>query len=429
MCSLRADLVMDIEKSLQKLYSLHTFGIKLGLENIEKFLHQIGNPQKKLRAFHIAGSNGKGSTASFIASILMELNYKVGLYTSPHFVRFNERVKINNEEIADYYISSFMHEYEKYIDDNQLTFFEVTTAMAFKYFLEQNVDYAVIETGLGGRLDATNTINPLSAVITSISLEHTNILGNTTGKIASEKAGIIKHGAQVFTGNLPAEAEKVVEDKCDEAGCELFKLKDYIIENKNSLEIFIKENEISQQIMNLKGSHQSYNAALAGLTVSKSLNMNDFNPIQHGIKNIIVNTGFQGRYEFFQRKPDIILDSAHNPEGVKSFIDEFKKDYEKYSSRTLLFGVMKDKAIEEMLSNIKDYFDEIYITEIDNERSCTIERLMGISSGINLEVKIETEPVRLLTEFETREKDECLVILGSMYLVGEIKSKLKKIIT
>ena len=159
---------MDIEKSLQKLYSLHTFGIKLGLENIEKFLRHIGNPQKELRAFHIAGSNGKGSTASFVASILMELNYKVGLYTSPHFVRFNERVKINNVEIADHCISSFVREYDNYIDDNQLTFFEVTTAMAFKYFLEQNVDYAVIETGLGGRLDATNTLNPVAAVITSI---------------------------------------------------------------------------------------------------------------------------------------------------------------------------------------------------------------------------------------------------------------------
>ena len=420
---------MDIEKSLQKLYSLHTFGIKLGLENIVKFLHYIGNPQKELRTFHIAGSNGKGSTASFIASILMELNYKVGLYTSPHFVKFNERVKINNVEIPDYYISSFINEYEKYIDDNQLTFFEVTTAMAFSYFLEQNVDYAVIETGLGGRLDATNTINPLAAVVTSISLEHTNVLGNTAGKIAAEKAGIIKHGSKVFIGNLPSEAEMVIENKCDETGCELFKLKNYVIEKKNSLELLVKENEINQQIMSLKGSHQNFNAALAGLTVSESLNVDDFNPIRQGIKNIIINTGFQGRYEFIHKKPDIIFDSAHNPEGIKSFIDEFKKDYENYSSRTLLFGAMKDKAIEEMLLNIKDYFDDIYITELDNERSYKIGKLQEISSGINLKVKVEKEPVNLLTEFETRGKHECLVILGSMYLIGEIKSKLKKIIT
>ena len=420
---------MDIEKSLQKLYSLHTFGIKLGLDNIEKFLHHIGNPQKELRAFHVAGSNGKGSTASFIASILMELKYKVGLYTSPHFIKFNERVRINNVEIADFFISSFMNEYENYIDDNQLTFFEVTTAMAFSYFMEQNVDYAVIETGLGGRLDATNIITPLAAVITSISLEHTNVLGNTTGKIAAEKAGIIKHGSRVFIGHLPAEAEKVVEDKCDEAGCELFKLKDYIIEKENSLALFAEENEIGKKIMTLKGTHQNYNACLAGLTVSKSLNINDFNPVRKGIKNIITNTGFQGRYEYFHKKPDIIFDSAHNPEGIKSFINEFKKDYKNYSGRTLLFGVIKDKAIEEMLLNIKDYFDEIYITELDNERSCKIDKLLEISSGINLDVKIEKEPVTLLTEFEARGKDECLVILGSMYLIGEIKSKLTKIIT
>lgn len=420
---------MDIEKSLQKLFSLHNFGIKLGLENIEKFLRYIGNPQKELRAFHIAGSNGKGSCASFIASILMELNYKVGLYTSPHFVRFNERVKINNVEIPDYYISSFVLDYEKYIDDNQLTFFEVTTAIAFKYFMEQNVDYAVIETGLGGRLDATNALNPLAAVITSISLEHTNVLGNTTGEIASEKAGIIKHGCKVFIGKLPVDAEKVIETKCCAMECEMFRLSDYIVEKKNSLELFTKENEISYQIMPLKGYHQNYNAALAGLTISKSLNLNDFNPIKQGIENIIANTGFQGRYEFFKKKPDIIFDSAHNIEGVKSFADEFKKDCEKYSRRTLLFGVMKDKAIEEMLLNIKDYFDEIYITEIDIERSCKIEKLKEIASGINLKFEVERDPVTLLTEFETREEDECLVVLGSMYLIGEIKSKLTKIIT
>ena len=419
----------DIEKSLQKLYSLHTFGIKLGLENIERFLRYIGNPQKELRAFHIAGSNGKGSTASFTASILMELDYKVGLYTSPHFVRFNERVKINNTEIPDYYISSFVQEYENYIDENQLTFFEVTTAMAFKYFMEQNIDYAVIETGLGGRLDATNTINPLAAVITSISLEHTNILGDTTGKIAAEKAGIIKHGAKVFTGKLPAEAEKVIENKCIDAGCELFRLTDYIVEKKNSLELFVEENEISRQIMPLKGFHQNFNAALAGLTVSKTLDVNDFSLLKKGIKNIIINTGFQGRYEFFNKNPDIIFDSAHNPEGITSFINEFKKDHGKYSKRTLLFGVMKDKAVEEMLLNIKDYFDEIYITEIDNERSCKIEKLLEISSGLKLNVRIEKEPVRLLGEFEAGDKNECLVVLGSMYLIGEIKSKLKKIIT
>jgi dihydrofolate synthase / folylpolyglutamate synthase len=420
---------MNIEKSLQKLYSLHTFGIKLGLDNIGKFLHYIGNPQKELKAFHIAGSNGKGSTASFITSILMELNYKVGLYTSPHFVRFNERVKINNIEIPDYYISNFIEDYENYIDVNGLTFFEVTTAMAYKYFAEQNVQFAVIETGLGGRLDATNTLNPLASVITSISLEHTNILGNTTKEIAVEKAGIIKQHSKVFIGRLPEDAEAVIKSRCENLGCELYKLDDYLIEKKNSLELFNKNMEISKSIMPLKGVHQEFNAALAGLAISKTLNLNDFSLIQLGIKNAVINTGLHGRYEFYKRNPDIIFDSAHNPDGIKSFIQVFKEDYKKYSKKTLLFGVMKDKAIEEMLLNIKNYFDEIYITEIDIERSCKIEELLKICYKIHLAVKIVKEPVELLTEFESSSKNECLVVLGSMYLIGAIKSKLKNIIT
>ena len=219
---------MDVETSLKKLFSLHTFGIKLGLENTIKFLEHLGNPQKFLKAIHVAGSNGKGSTASFIASILQESGYKTGLYTSPHFVKFNERIVINGEQIDDEYIAGFVEEHEKYIDENELTFFEVTTAIAFKYFREMKTDYCVIETGLGGRLDATNVLNPLAVVITTISLEHTNILGNTIEQIASEKAAIIKDGVKVFTGILEKEAEGIIEQKCKEMNSQLFPLKDFI---------------------------------------------------------------------------------------------------------------------------------------------------------------------------------------------------------
>jgi dihydrofolate synthase/folylpolyglutamate synthase len=156
---------MDIQESLNKLFALHTFGIKLGLENVTNFLHHIGDPQKRLKTIHIAGSNGKGSTASFIASILIEKGYVVGLYTSPHFVRFNERISINGKLISDDFIAEFINKYADWIDQYKLTFFEVTTAMAFEYFKLAEVDYAIIETGLGGRLDATNVINPVACVI------------------------------------------------------------------------------------------------------------------------------------------------------------------------------------------------------------------------------------------------------------------------
>jgi dihydrofolate synthase/folylpolyglutamate synthase len=218
---------MDVDSSLKKLFSLHNFGIKLGLENTVNFLNHLGNPQKGLKAIHVAGSNGKGSTASFISSILQEFGFRTGLYTSPHFIRFNERVQINGKQISDDYIASFVTEHENYIDNNELTFFEVTTALAFKYFLENRTDYCVIETGLGGRLDSTNVLNPLAVVITTISLEHTNVLGNNLGQIALEKAAIIKPNTNVFVGILKPEVEKVITDKCEKTNSQLYRLKFY----------------------------------------------------------------------------------------------------------------------------------------------------------------------------------------------------------
>ena len=204
---------MTIEHALTKLFALHTFGMKLGLDNIKNFLDHIGNPQKKLKTIHVAGSNGKGSTSAFLSSILQELGNKVGLYTSPHFVRYNERIRINGIEIPDTYVAGFVQKYDKFIEEHKLTFFEVTTAIAFQYFVDEKVDIAVIETGLGGRLDATNVLSPLATVITSISLEHTHILGDTIEKITTEKAGILKSSVPVFTGLLPTEAIKIIEDK------------------------------------------------------------------------------------------------------------------------------------------------------------------------------------------------------------------------
>lgn len=188
----------EINKALDRLYSLQKFGMKLGLDNITSLLEYLGNPQKNFKSFHVAGTNGKGSTTSFMASILMEAGYRTGLYTSPHFIRFNERVRVNGVEIPDQYIVEFISGINGFIVIHKPTFFEVTTALAFKYFSDEKVEYAAIETGLGGRLDATNVLAPLASVITSISLEHTEILGDTLEKIAFEKGGIIKRGGKVF---------------------------------------------------------------------------------------------------------------------------------------------------------------------------------------------------------------------------------------
>lgn len=415
---------MDLEESLKKLFSLHTFGIKLGLENTLLFLEHIGNPQKSLKTIHVAGSNGKGSTSSFIASILMEAGYKIGLYTSPHFVKFNERVVINNKQIEDKFVADFINRNEKFIDKHELTFFEVTTAMAFEYFKKNNTDYCVIETGLGGRLDATNVLNPLAVVITSISLEHTNVLGNEISQIASEKAAIIKKDAKVFTGKLHSDAEIVVKKRCEEQSCELFRLDDYINERHNSVELYTDEIEIDDFTIPLKGQYQKYNAALAGLVVSKTFSIDNSNLISEGIKNVLLNTNLQGRYEYYRKEPDIILDSAHNTDGLKNFLVEFQKEKAKYSKKSLLFAVMRDKAIEEMLLDLKNYFDEIFITEIDYERCAKIEEVSEVCKKNNISFTAVKDIPRFITEFELKDKEECLVVLGSMFLIGKIKERL-----
>ncbi len=413
---------MEINSALDKLYSLHQFNIKLGLENISAFLKEIGDPQKYLKAFHIAGSNGKGSTAAFTASILQEMRYRVGLYTSPHFVRFNERVKINGAEIPDAYIAGFVSAYEKEIDQFQLTFFEVTTALAFQYFLDKKTDYVVIETGLGGRLDATNVLNPAAVIITSVSLEHTQILGDTIEKVAYEKAGIVKKNAKVFTGKLSDKAEEVVRQKCNETDSELFTIYDYTLEKGNMLELYTEEIELDDWRMPLKGSYQRYNAALAALAVIKTLDITNFHPIEHGIRNVISNTGIQGRYEYYRTKPDIIFDSAHNPDSLTNFISEFSKEAEKYSNKVLLFGVMKDKAVAEMLEIAGSNFDEIHICRPIYERAMPVDEIKSIAEKLKIKTIIENNPAEFVKGFQGREQSECLVVLGSMYLLGDIKS-------
>lgn len=418
---------MDIESSLNKLFSLHTFGIKLGLENTVNFLKHIGDPQKELKTIHIAGSNGKGSTSSFVASILMEMGLKIGLYTSPHFVKFNERVVVNGKQIDDQYICKFITENEKYIDEYQLTFFEVTTSIAFKYFRDLKTDYCVIETGLGGRLDSTNVLNPLAVIITTISLEHTNVLGNTIEQITSEKAAIIKNNSKVFVGFLGNEAMNVVERKCNETKSELYKLRDFFSETDEQVSLLLCENEQIEISPPVKGKFQKHNTSLAVLTVDKTFSLFDKRNYLKGINNVFKNTGLSGRYEYFNIEPTIIFDSAHNPEGVQNFLSEFTKEEVFYRKKFLIFGAMKDKAIIEMLDMVSSHFDEVLISEIKYERAAKPEEIVELCKRLGIKCSLVEKPAKYITSFLMGAKDECLVVLGSMYLLGDIKQQLAKL--
>ncbi len=417
---------MEIKKVLDKLYSLHQFGIKLGLDNIKAFLEHLGNPQNNFKSFHIAGSNGKGSTVSFIASMLMEKGIKTGLYTSPHFVKFNERIRVGREQISDGYIASFVEENIAFIEEHSLTFFEVTTGMAFKYFSDSGVEYGVIETGLGGRLDATNAILPLASAITTISLEHTAFLGDTIAQIAFEKAGIIKPDSKVFVGIMPPEAEEVIGRQADEKNCSKYFLKDFITVNDDYLRLKLNKKEFTIYSTPLQGRHQLFNAALAVKTFSTVMDEEDQNIISRGIANVVVNTGIQGRYEIYSENPRIIFDSAHNPEGVGIFLNEFKKVYKKYKKRSIVFTALKDKAVFEMLTMLVPYFTDFYCTTVNNERAMTIEELMKLCRELGIRSKPLAEPEKLVSGFEKRGKEECLVVLGSMYMLGQLKEKISK---
>lgn len=415
---------MNIKSSLEKLFSLHQFGIKLGLDNTLQLLERIGNPQRDSKTFHIAGSNGKGSTASFMASLLMEAGYRVGLYTSPHFVKFNERIRINSIMIEDEYVAKFVTDLENYIEKYKPTFFEITTALAFKYFCEQKVDYAIIETGLGGRLDATNVINPIASVITSISLEHTQHLGDTLEKIAFEKAGIIKQNSKVFAGKMSKEPELIIRNRAKEFNCDYNLINDFITIEGNRLIVAMQKKAFSIYSTPLIGTHQLYNAALALKTINKSLNIEDGLIISRGIKNVIENTGIQGRYEIICKKPKIIFDSAHNPEGVRTFIEEFSRESNNYDERYLLFGAMKDKSIVEMLKILSPYFSRIFVTKIDIDRSATEEEIESAAKSAGIKINIVQNGSKVVQDFFNEGSDKCLVVLGSMYLLGEIKSKM-----
>jgi len=417
---------MEIKSALEKLYSMHQFGIKLGLDKTYHLLEQIGNPHKDLKCIHVAGSNGKGSTASFIASILTEACYKVGLYTSPHFVKFNERIRINGEMIDDEYIAKFVEGLNDYIDKHQPTFFEMTTALAFKYFSEKRIDYAVVETGLGGRLDATNVIHPIASVITSISLEHTDHLGNTIDKIAAEKGGIIKPNASVLVGRLPDEAKNVIRGISSLLNSSLTEIENCSVNEKGRIIVSLGEKKFSIYKTPLLGEHQLWNASLAVKTVAETLSLADGVVISRGIRNVVKNTGIEGRYETYNTNPRVIFDSAHNVEGVETFIREFSKEVNQFSEKILIFGAMRDKAIDEMLKRLAPFFDTVFLTRVDIDRAADTQELLGAAARAGVNAVPLEDSGDYVVRFIKEAQNKCLVVLGSMYLLGEIKSKLTK---
>ncbi len=309
---------------------------KKDLTNVHLLVNHLDNPQKNLKCIHVAGTNGKGSTSHMLASILQEAGYKVGLYTSPHLKDFRERIKINGIEISEDFVCEFINTNKSFFEANDMSFFEMTVGLAFEYFAKEKVDIAIIEVGMGGRLDATNIITPLVSVITNIGLDHTQFLGNTLEAIAFEKAGIIKAGIPVVIGEYTPETKPVFLARAKENDSEIYFASELISENYPS---------------DLIGDYQIHNKKTVVQTISILNSQGTFNisesNIKSGLLNVVKNTGLEGRWQQLGEFPKIICDTAHNKNGLEIVMKQIQK--EKFDTLHIVLGVVNDKDLDEIL--------------------------------------------------------------------------------
>ncbi len=401
---------MNIDKTLDQLYNLSVFGIKLGLNNIKEIVERLGNPQETYKIIHIAGTNGKGSSASMVESALLEAGYKVGKYTSPHILRFNERIVVDKKEISNEEIVELFEEVKKILGDIKATFFEVTTAMMFLHFKRQKVDYAVVEVGLGGRYDATNIVNPVSTIITSISLDHINILGDNLYQIATEKAGIIKKGIDVFVSDTNEDVKKAVLEK---EGNVIFSKEKYDYKIEVLEEELVTRVEVDGDIFDLSlfGYFQGENF-LNVYGLLKSL----------GIKNEIIKRAMKkvkwpGRFEIVEKEPLLILDGAHNEDSALKLYENMSKIAHR-DDVTMIVSILEDKDIKKIIEIFGKIGKKLIFTSLeDSHRGLSGKKLYEIGGK-----KEGVEVVEDLREaYNLGRKSKVLVVAGSFYLLAKFK--------
>lgn len=417
------------------MYHLNKFGSKLGLWRIKHLLQLLGNPHANFNTVHIAGTNGKGSTASMINSILIESGYKTGLFTSPYLERFTERIRINNNEIPRKEVAGFISRI-KYITEEMIsagfekpTVFEIITAMGFDFFSREKIDIGVIEVGLGGRFDATNVITPLTSVITPISFDHTDILGETLGEIAYEKAGIIKNGGMTVTAPQNKEVNEVIQKICMDRNNKLFmvgkdityKIKDYSLSSGSVFDLKGLCGEYKNLKIKLAGRHQVVNAAVAVGTVETLMTRGIKIP-KDAVVNGLYKARWPGRLEMISGTPRILIDAAHNPAGMDILNSVLKNDLE-FENLILILGILKDKNYKAMIEKIVPLADLVIATEPESHRALKAEDLAGevLKYGINciVENDIEKAVERALSMSSSQ---DLLCFTGSIYMIGKVRS-------
>lgn len=428
-----AILLVPYPATLDFLYSLHRFGVKLGLEAITDILRRLGNPQHQYPTLHIAGTNGKGSSAAMLSAMLQAGGYRVGLYTSPHLVDFRERICVQDTHISEEQVCDLVAKLRAEVHPfGTLTFFEFSTAMAFQYFLDQDVDIAIIEVGLGGRYDATNVLTPLGVLITGIGFDHEAYLGNTLPEIAREKAGIIQQSVPVVLGEMPVGVHHVFDEVASDVGAQIYRYGQHFSFSEMSPNTFTyqgPEDRISGLQTNLLGRHQMHNAACA-LALLESATTDHFPLSVKALRFGLQHVRWRGRLDIIQHDPMVILDGAHNPAGARVLFDFLQSQLHDCPGRKLIvvFGMMQDKNHREYLQILLPLIDTLILTRPQMHRAATVEELKNVIPPCD--AKLYTVPDSWEAYGQAQQMAnhaDLICVTGSLFLVGEILAHLSSL--
>lgn len=429
---------MNYQETLNYLYNstpvfehVGAVAYKEGLQNTLALDKHFNHPHTNFKTIHIAGTNGKGSCSHSLASILQEAGYKVGLYTSPHLVDFRERIRVNGQCISKERVVKFVEDERKFFEPLHPSFFELTTALAFKYFDEQKVDIAIIEVGLGGRLDCTNIISPILSIITNISFDHTQFLGDTLAKIAAEKAGIIKKGVPIIIGEANEETSPVFQSKANEVNSDIVFAEDNAIVTSSSpmadggRRYYLSNN--STLVGELSGDYQerNMNTILCACNILKQMNIikND-DVIAKGLTNICKNTGLLGRWQTIQNNPTVVCDTGHNVGGWNYLAPQIKR--QQCNQLRIVFGMVDDKDINSVMYLLPK--NAIYYwTQAESKRAIKAERVAEIAIKHDLRGEIfDNVEVAYTKALQDSNKDDFVFVGGSSYIVADLLTFLSR---
>jgi dihydrofolate synthase/folylpolyglutamate synthase len=417
----------SLVKALDWVYDLQKFGIKFGLSSTARLMAGLDNPQRHCRFLHIAGTNGKGSVAAMLSSILTLAGYKIGFYSSPHLISFHERFRLQDRDIDDAEVLSLINQVKRVVDTDELpTFFEFVTAMALLYYAQKKADPVILETGMGGRLDATNIVQPLLSVITNIALDHREFLGNSIQAIAAEKAGIIKAGVPVITFVRQATALTPIT-----AAAEALKSPIYLGgrdfqtrgQGQGRFRYQGLKNTLSGLKTNLVGRHQYRNAAVA-LAALELLQENSFEVPESSIRQGLQQVRWPGRLEVVSMHPKVVLDGAHNPAAATTLAEALKRDLS-YRRLILVLGIMADKDISGILRRLLPLADVVIFSRPRYERAATPERLQALAENLSQETHVIADLGAAIQKARgLAGAEDLIVITGSLFTIGEAREHL-----